>query len=128
MGKYRVLVELDSYDRMSAKNAVVAALSMGTHGIVPMGIELKKVTKVSVPKHKKGWRASHDARFVKPSSEFGGSCKTTWLANAACKSDSIGPIFKRRKDAQEMIRVHMRLGRMHGWSDRRRDYSITKVK
>ena len=128
MAKFRVVVELDSYDRISAMAAVNGCFALASSGgVPPMGIKVMKSTQIRGPKHKKGWRASHDARFVKPSSEFGGQRKYPWLADAACESDDIGPIFKRRKDALRSIRVMMSLGNRHGWSQRRRDYSITKV-
>jgi hypothetical protein len=117
MPKFRAIVEIDAVDAESLKLIMRRALGFWDF----------KISKVRGPKHMKGWRATHDARFVKPDSEFGGSCKHPYLSDAACISDSIGPVFKRRADAEWQIRSMMRYGPNHGWSPKRSDYSIHKV-
>jgi len=130
MAKFRVVVELDSYDRISAMAAVNGCFAIASSGgAPPMGIKVvMKATQIRGPKHMKGWRASHDARFVTPESEFGGSCRTPWLCEQGATYDDIGPICETRKIALRTIQTHMRLGNRHGWSEKRRDYSIHKVK
>jgi hypothetical protein len=127
MPKFRLTYVVDAPHPNTAIWTVETNLSLDKHQ-APRGVFTGfKISKVRGPKHMKGWRATHDARFVKPTSEFGGSSTHPYLSDAACISDSISPVFKRRVDAEWQIRSTMRLGPNHGWSSKRSDYSIHKV-
>jgi hypothetical protein len=120
MAKFRYTIEFDANSKADALNRIAMSSFVSS-------ISASKLGQIHGPKYKGGWRATHDARFVKPGNEFGGFYKSPYLEGSDCTYDAIGPVFRTRKEAEKRIRIHMQIGPTHGWSPKRKDYTIHKV-